>query len=85
MARGVYRLTRNRRGQVRFQLNANGYRLARDHSVKLELLGQDAPSYRPSRTAFSVRAELTALQIPTRERASRARGTIPFRALGGGD
>jgi len=81
VARGVYRLTRDQRGSVRFQLNANGYRFAAGHSIKLELLGRDAPSYRPSRTAFSVQVRLTALQIPTRERASTARGTSRFGAL----
>lgn len=83
VARGIYRLTRNQRGRVRFQLNANGYRLVAGHSVKLELLGQDAPSFRPSRTAFSVGVELTALQIPSRERAPGLAGPPASEPCGG--
>lgn len=86
VSRGVYRLERNQNRTVLFGLNANGYRFAAGHSLKLELLGRDAPTYRPSGTAFTARVELRALQIPTRERPSRARGVTRYRPLrlGGG-
>jgi predicted acyl esterase len=84
ISRGIYRLDRGTR-RILFQLNANGYRFAPGHTIRLELLGRDAPTFRPSDTAFSARVELTALQIPTRERASRARGLTRFAPLGGSD
>jgi hypothetical protein len=43
--RGVVRLRSAR--TVRFSLNGNGWRFARGHTVKVELLGRDAPTYRP--------------------------------------
>ena len=39
MSRGVYRLRDNQRGNLLFQLFGNGWRFARGHVAKLELLG----------------------------------------------
>lgn len=83
VSRGIYRLDRGTR-RIVFQLNANGYRFGAGHTIRLELLGRDAPTFRPTDNAFSARVELTELQIPTRERASRARGITRFEPLGGG-
>ena len=66
--RGVYRLTRNQRGDVRFQLNGNGYRFAAGTGVRLELLGSDAPYFQRTKGAFRVRVEDLSVTLPTRER-----------------
>ena len=66
--RGVYRLTRYQRGRIAFELNGNAYRFTRGHTIKLELLGRDAPTYRASRTTFSVGVSELSVSLPTRER-----------------
>jgi hypothetical protein len=53
---------------VRFDLNGDGYRFARGHQVKLELLGRDGPTYRPADGAFSVTLRNLTVTVPTRER-----------------
>jgi len=72
--RGGYRLTPRQRGTVLFQLHGNGYRFGRGHTVKLELVGRDAPYLRASNGSFSVRVSKLAVELPTLERPSRARG-----------
>jgi predicted acyl esterase len=54
VTRGVYRLTENQTGAIKFQLHGNGYEFAKGDTVKLELLGRDAPYYRASNYPFSV-------------------------------
>jgi fermentation-respiration switch protein FrsA (DUF1100 family) len=66
--RGVYRLRRYQRGQVLFELNGNAYRFAKGHTIKVEVLGRDAPTYRASKTAFSVKVSALTVSLPTRER-----------------
>ena len=53
---------------VRFGLDGNGWRVARGHTVKVELLGRDAPTYRASNGAFSVTVSRVRVALPTRER-----------------
>lgn len=67
VTRGVYRLLDDQRGSVRFQLHGNGYRFAAGHTVKLELLGADAPYYRASNGAFTVAVSRLELALPTAE------------------
>jgi fermentation-respiration switch protein FrsA (DUF1100 family) len=64
--RGVVRLRSARTLSLR--LNGNGWRFARGHTVKVELLGRDAPTYRPSNGTFSVDVSRLSVVLPTRER-----------------
>jgi fermentation-respiration switch protein FrsA (DUF1100 family) len=68
--RGVVRLRPG--DSVAFDLNGNGYRFARGHQVKLELLGRDSPTYRAANRPFSVTVRDLTIALPTRER-QRAR------------
>jgi len=63
--RGVYRLTDDQQGFVAFQLHGDGYRFARGDTVELELLGRDAPYYRPSEGAVSVEVSDLEISLPT--------------------
>jgi hypothetical protein len=66
VSRGAYRLTANQTGQVSFQLHGNGYAFAPGHTVKLVLLGSDAPYLRPSNNlAFSVQVSQVTVSLPT--------------------
>ncbi|MCW3050404.1 MAG: X-Pro dipeptidyl-peptidase domain protein [Solirubrobacterales bacterium] len=64
--RGVTRVPAS--GTLRFTLNGNGWRFPKGHLVKVELLGRDGPTYRPSSTAFSVTVRDLRVTLPTRER-----------------
>ncbi len=64
ISRGVYRLTGNQTGEVAFQLSGNGYRIAKGHVVKLELLGRDPGFLRPSNGSFSVKVSNVVLGVP---------------------
>lgn len=70
---GVYRLTPEQRGRIVFQLHGNGYRFAKGSQIKLELRGRTPNLYRPSNEPFSVRLRDIALEIPTRDKPSRAK------------
>jgi hypothetical protein len=65
VSRGVYRLTANQLGTITFQLHGNGYQFAAGDTVKLELLGSDAPYYRASNGAFSVQLSGLTVSLPT--------------------
>jgi cephalosporin-C deacetylase-like acetyl esterase len=65
VSRGVYRLTEGQSGPIAFQLHGNGYRFAAGDTVKLQLLGRDAPYYRASNGAFSVQASEVTVTLPT--------------------
>ena len=62
--RAVVRL----RSRLRFALNGNGYKFARGHQIKLELLGRDSPTYRAANGTFSVTVKQLRVALPTRER-----------------
>jgi X-Pro dipeptidyl-peptidase (S15 family) len=66
ITRGVYRLTDNERGAFRFVLDGNGWRFAPGHRIVVELLGRDAPTYRPSPTPFSARLRDLKIMLPIR-------------------
>jgi predicted acyl esterase len=65
VTRGVYRLTEDQTGTITFQLNGNGYEFAKGDTVKLELLGRDAPYYRASNTPFTVEISDLSAVLPT--------------------
>jgi len=65
ISRGVYRLTENQEGTIKFQLHGNGYQFAAGDTVKLELLGRDAPYYRASNGTFSIQVQNLTVSLPT--------------------
>ena len=65
ISRGVYRLTDNQTGTITFQLHGNAYEFAKGDTVKLELLGRDAPYYRASNTSFAVEVSNLSAVLPT--------------------
>jgi len=71
ISRGVYRLADDQKGKVVFQLSGNGYRIAKGHTVKLELLGRDPGFLRPSNGSFSVRVSKLVAELPVRDRRPR--------------
>jgi dienelactone hydrolase len=69
VSRGVYRIDPNA-ASVRqtFQTSANGYHFAAGHIPQLELLGRDAPFFRPSNGAgFSIAVSNLELRLPVHE------------------
>ncbi len=66
VSRGAYRLEAGQTGPVSFQLHGNGYAFPPGDSVKLELLGSDAPYLRASNDlAFSVEVSGLTVTLPT--------------------
>jgi hypothetical protein len=66
VSRGVYRLRDNQRGRLLFQLYGNGWRFARGHTAKLELLGNDPNFLRTSNFKFSVTLSQAWADLPGR-------------------
>jgi X-Pro dipeptidyl-peptidase (S15 family) len=64
VSRGVYRLRDNQRGRIVFQLFGNGWRFAKGHTAKLDLLGRDPKFLRTSNFRFSVRFTRTRVDLP---------------------
>ncbi|HEY0633076.1 MAG TPA: CocE/NonD family hydrolase [Thermoleophilaceae bacterium] len=67
VARGEYRPTGAARGEV-WQLHANGWRFARGHVPKLELLGSSPPSSRKSNGDFAIAVQKLSLRLPVRNK-----------------
>ena len=65
ISRGIYRLTENQTGTITFQLHGNGYEFAAGDTVELQLLGRDAPYYRPSNFPFTVEVSNLTISLPT--------------------
>jgi cephalosporin-C deacetylase-like acetyl esterase len=65
ISRGVNRLNENQSGAVTFQLHGNGYQFPAGDTVKLQLLGRDAPYYRASNGTFSVEVSNLTVSLPT--------------------
>jgi predicted acyl esterase len=65
ISRDVYRLADNQTGTITFQLHGNGYAFAPGDTVKLQLLGRDAPYYRASNGTFAIEASNVAVTLPT--------------------
>jgi pimeloyl-ACP methyl ester carboxylesterase len=68
ITRGQFRLLDNQKGKIAFQLNGNAYKLAKGHTVELELLGQDPNYLRKSNGKFTVKVQKVSVTLPTRER-----------------
>jgi pimeloyl-ACP methyl ester carboxylesterase len=66
VARGIYRLTDHQKGRIVFQLFGNGWRFAKGHRAKLELLGSDPNFVRASNFAFTVKASRIGVELPGR-------------------
>lgn len=66
ISRGVYRLEENQNGSIAFQLHGNGYEFPAGDTVKLQLLGRDAPYYRASNGVFAVEVGDLTVSLPTR-------------------
>ena len=64
--RGVTRVRHS--GSVTFGLDGNAWKFARGHTVKVELLGRDGPTYRPSNTRFTITVSKLRVVLPTRGR-----------------
>jgi cephalosporin-C deacetylase-like acetyl esterase len=65
ITRGVYRLNENQVGTITFQLHGNGYEFPAGDTVKLQLLGRDAPYYRASNGTFAIEATNVTVSLPT--------------------
>jgi predicted acyl esterase len=65
ISRGVYRLAEGQSGPIAFQLHGNGYRFGAGDTVRLQLLGRDAPYYRASNGTFAVEASNVTVSLPT--------------------
>jgi predicted acyl esterase len=65
ISRGIYRLTEDQTGSITFQLHGNGYEFPAGDTVKLELLGRDAPYYRASNGSFSVEVSGLTVSLPS--------------------
>jgi fermentation-respiration switch protein FrsA (DUF1100 family) len=65
VTRGVYRLNDNQEGTITFQLHGNGYEFPAGDTVKLQLLGRDAPYYRASNGTFAIEAANVTVSLPT--------------------
>jgi pimeloyl-ACP methyl ester carboxylesterase len=65
ITRGAYRLTEMQSGTITFQLHGNGYVFPAGDTVKLQLLGRDAPYLRASNGEFSVEATNVTVSLPT--------------------
>jgi predicted acyl esterase len=65
VSRGVYRLNESQTGAIKFQLHGNGYEFAPGDTVKLQLLGRDAPYYRASNGTFAIEASNLTVSLPT--------------------
>jgi predicted acyl esterase len=68
VTRGVYRVAENQENTtstITFQLHGNGYEFAAGDTVKLQLLGRDAPYYRASNGTFAIEATNVTVSLPT--------------------
>ncbi len=68
ISRSGYRLENDQEGRITFQQHGNGYCFASGHRPKLQLLGRDAPYYRPSNTPFSIEVSDVDIELPTAEK-----------------
>jgi hypothetical protein len=75
VSRGAYRLDPNApNGRQTFQTSANAYHFAAGHIPQLELLGRDAPFFRPSNGVFSIAVSNLELRLPVHD-VPGAKGT----------
>jgi pimeloyl-ACP methyl ester carboxylesterase len=68
ISRGVWRIGQkeeNASTTITFQLHGNGYEFPAGDTVKLQLLGRDAPYYRASNGTFAIEASNVTVTLPT--------------------
>jgi fermentation-respiration switch protein FrsA (DUF1100 family) len=68
ISRGVWRIGQkeeNATTAIAFQLHGNGYEFPAGDTVKLQLLGRDAPYYRASNGTFAIEASHVTVTLPT--------------------
>jgi hypothetical protein len=65
VTRGTYRLAKGSRN-ITFDLDGNGWRFDRGHTLKVELLGRDAPRLLAPPSSFKVALSFFAINLPTR-------------------
>jgi hypothetical protein len=65
VARSVYRLKPNQKGNIRFELHPQGMDIPKGSRLKLQLLGRDAQYARGSNGKFTVRVTRPRLTLPT--------------------
>jgi predicted acyl esterase len=68
ISRGVWRIgaaEENATTTITFQLHGNGYEFPAGDTVKLQLLGRDAPYYRASNGTFAIEASNVTVTLPT--------------------
>ena len=76
---GVYRVNPKQRGTIVFQLPGNTYRFSPGHTIKLELVARNEPTFLADH-GFSVRVSNVTAHLPTRQKPSRHRGIRPIPA-----
>jgi fermentation-respiration switch protein FrsA (DUF1100 family) len=64
VSRGLYRLRDDQSGKILFELFGGGWRFAKGHIAKLELLGRDPKYLRTSNFRFSVRIARARVELP---------------------
>jgi hypothetical protein len=65
ISRGVYRLLPGQSGVVTTQLHANAYTFGDGDTIKLEVLGQDAPTYQADSAAYTLGVSNVTVSLPT--------------------
>jgi len=70
---GVYRVNKGQKGKITFQLLGNEYTFAKGHTVQLELVGHNSPSYLSDKS-FKAKLSSISADVPTRDKPSRKRG-----------
>lgn len=69
VTRGTYALTDNQTGSVTWQMWGGGHTFPAGHTIRVELLAQDAPTERPSLIPFIATVSNFTIEIPSHDRA----------------
>jgi hypothetical protein len=67
VSRGTYALTNNQTGTITWQMWGAGYTFPKGDTMRVELLAQDAPLERPSRTPFAVTVSNFTIELPSHD------------------
>ncbi|MGN6723258.1 MAG: CocE/NonD family hydrolase C-terminal non-catalytic domain-containing protein, partial [Marmoricola sp.] len=67
VSRGTYALTNNQTGPVTWQMWGGGHTFLAGHTLRVEILAQDAPTVRPSLAAISATISDFSVEIPAHE------------------
>lgn len=82
VSRGTYALTDDQTGTITWQMWGAGYTFPKGDTIRVELLAQDAPLERPSRTPFAVTVSNFTIELPSREPPNGGEIVKPLLALG---